>query len=239
MLDTMQSQQSAPACEHKPYFDGVDEWRCRYCGTVLAILPPQGRDLRGRDPGLQPPLAGFPASCISCRIEVQGQPDSAGRVYCGKCNGVLVIVDGQGNHAIPPFTAPRLLECTCCHEFKPQFAFARMNSHHGKNREYRQHKCRGCMAFAARVRRETDGERLRALDRVRPSNRPRRTRPPLTEAQRQAHLLSVKRYNARQQGRNVLKQRNGRQSILLKPICRVYQDCPLRQFCSVEAKGLA
>ena len=205
------------------------------CARSISFPQQQPSSIAVETPA-QPPKA--PAttfvSCVQCRRKV-----SAVIGICPNCETVLVKAAGDGSYRLPPHVPPRLLECTCCREFKPQFAFGRMNTHHGKNREYKQHKCRGCQAFRARVKRESDGERLRAMDRNRATNRPRRISRPLTEAQRQAHLLSVKRYNARQQGRNVLKQRNGRQSILLKPICRVADTCPLKEFCTVEGKALA
>ena len=56
---------------------------------------------------------------------------------------------------------------------------------------------------------------------------------------RKDNAAAVKRYQARKSGVPVLRQRQGRQPIYLKPVCRVFQTCPLRPYCTVEAKGLA
>ena len=56
---------------------------------------------------------------------------------------------------------------------------------------------------------------------------------------RKDNAAAVKRYQARQTGSPVLRQRPGRAPIHVKPICRVAASCPLRSFCTVEGKGVA
>ena len=180
------------------------------------------------------------ASCIRCKVKLDLIPDPAnsGRVECGRCDQVLVLIDADGQHRLPPFTPPRILPCACCKSTLPQFSFSKQTKM--VNREGRNSNCRGCLAFKGRVRREQRLDEIRERDRLRmgeywAKDDERRKRPPNNRA---ASAAATRRYRARKEGKGVLLQRRGKTPILLKPVCRVAASCPLRSFCTVESKGL-
>ena len=235
-------------CVHSPFFD-IDEWRCRLCSRSLTYAPrspgtAEKRDRENGHPealvtGIDPRTPIVYTSCLKCRDHGVVQ-QVRGKVRCFGCGAVLLAVNANGRHSLPPFTPPRLLECTCCRELLPQFCFSR--NARAAHRERRNAMCRGCLAFRERVKREERPETVRAIDRQRQAT----WRAGLTPEQRKAKAPSKaavnaagQRYRARQNGRGVLKQRAGRQPILVKPICRVAAVCPLRDYCTTEGKGLA
>ena len=177
-------------------------------------------------------------SCVQCQTKLDLIPDS-GRVECGRCGQVLLTVDADGQHRLPPFTPPRLLSCSCCKSMLPQFSFSKQAKM--VNREGRNSACKGCLAFRSRIRREQRPEEIRAKDRLRMAEYWRtaqakgRQRSPTSPADSAA---AAKRHRARKAGRDVLLQRPGRSPMLMKPVCRVAASCPLRSFCSVESKGV-
>ena len=250
------------------YWD-LDELRCRACATSLTFPPrPPGPDdkadrlqdarlAQGESKRVYVPLESldntdlddntgghyqrrrFPeGSCIQCQTTLDLIPDS-GRVECGRCGQVLLTVDADGQHRLPPFTPPRLLSCSCCKSMLPQFSFSKQAKM--VNREGRNSACKGCLAFRSRIRREQRPEEIRAKDRLRMAEYWRtaqakgRQRSPTSPADSAA---AAKRHRARKAGRDVLLQRPGRSPMLMKPVCRVAASCPLRSFCSVESKGV-
>ena len=249
------------------YWD-LDEVRCRACATSLTFpARPPGPDdkadrlqdarlAQGESKRVYVPLESldntdlddntgghyqrrrFPeGSCIQCQTTLDLIPD-LGRVECGRCDQVLVLIDADGQHRLPPFTPPRLLPCACCKSTLPQFSFSKQTKM--VNREGRNSNCRGCLAFKGRVRREQRLDEIRERDRLRmgeywAKDDERRKRPPNNRA---ASAAATRRYRARKEGKGVLLQRRGKTPILLKPVCRVAASCPLRSFCTVESKGL-
>ena len=140
-------------------------------------------------------------------------------------------------------TAPvTVLPCTCCRESLPSEAFStnRAAVHRGQ----RSYACRACTAFRQRVRLATNGEAIRQRNRERMAvyrEQPgkREVHNDASRQQREAVNAAGRRYRARTiKGRDVPKQRAGRPVILLKQICRISENCPLRSFCTVENKGL-
>ena len=126
------------------------------------------------------------ASCIRCKVKLDLIPDPAnsGRVECGRCDQVLVLIDADGQHRLPPFTPPRILPCACCKSTLPQFSFSKQTKM--VNREGRNSNCRGCLAFKGRVRREQRLDEIRERDRLRmgeywAKDDERRKRPRITE----------------------------------------------------------
>ena len=93
------------------------------------------------------------------------------------------------------------------------------------------------MAFRLRVRRQENGDVMRADSRLRAAEvtakRDRGELPPRkqTEAQRLAVNAAGRRYRARLAGRAVPIQKAGKPVLLLKPICRIRDDCPLASYC--------
>ena len=138
-------------------------------------------------------------------------------------------------------SAPSLL-CTCCKQAMAPEAFHVSNRPGAKSRGYRAARCRPCTAFANRTRRQQDPEGVRQRDKERAD----RYRGAWTPEQRMKYRttkaknnLAAKRHRARLAGIPVLIQTAGRLPTLVKPVCRIYQGCPLRQFCTVEGKNLA
>ena len=120
--------------------------------------------------------------------------------------------------------------------------FHHRNSPAAAKRLFRSHRCRGCVAFGNRIRRQQQPEAIRARDR----QRAQQYYLSLTLVQKmqyrtskEANNLATKRHRARQNGIPVLIQKAGRLPILVKPICRVAATCPLRSYCTVESKNLA
>ena len=174
------------------------------------------------------------ASCIRCKVKLDLIPDPAnsGRVECGRCDQVLVLIDADGQHRLPPFTPPRILPCACCKSMLPPYCFSRQAKM--LRREGRNSTCRGCVAFRSRVRREQRSDEIRERDRLRMAEywerakADGRQRPPADKA---ATAAATQRHRARKEGRGVLLQRRGKSPILLKPVCRVAMTCPLAPYC--------
>ena len=181
-------------------------------------------------------------SCVRCRLQTSGV-----RLNCPSCEQVLVTLQstsrGGGDiYILPPFTAPRLLRCSCCKEVLPQFCFTVRSNEKSAYREYRANQCRACAAFRSRVRREQRGDEIKERDRTRmgqywQDKKSEGVAPP--RATKAANDAALKRYRARKAGKPVPKQRPGKAPIHLKEVCRIADECPLREFCTVEAKGLA
>ena len=129
----------------------------------------------------------------------------------------------------------QLLICHCCKEMLPLDSFHVRNHPAAEIRHFRASRCVGCTAFRLRVRRQQDPDGMRSRDRER--RNPGQPRPATTAETIAANTAAGQRYRARQAGRPVLKQRRGKLSIHVKPICRVFETCPLRSYCTVE-KGL-
>ena len=234
------------ACEHPHgaiYWD-TDEWRCRQCSRSLSFpaRSPVAAESRERkhDPNANAPRTAplESLSCLHCRAWAYPLPaGDSGAVSCPTCSRILAIIGLDGRRSFPPFTPPRLLECTCCRRLKPQFTFnANANA---RNREGRDYMCRACAAFRARVRREERGAEIRQRDQLRQAAR----RDSLTPEQKaEEHRVpkadnkaAARRTRARKAGRAVPKQRGGRPTILLKPVCRIQDTCPLARFCVDKA----
>lgn len=143
----------------------------------------------------------------------------------------------------PEFDPPRLLRCSCCEEMLPPLSFTVRNHESAKNRQYRASICRPCTAFRMRVKREQNPEAARARDRQNGekfrADHPGHFNKPKTPAQREDNRLAVTRLKARKAGLPVLRQRPGKLAVLVKPVCRIAADCPLRPYCTTENKGLA
>ena len=242
-------QQLAACCgSPAPYIDG-DEVRCRTCSRSISfptttpdalLMAEEGGRANGN------PTAKVDApimiSCIRCRIEL-----SAVRGECPGCGQIVVVwksgtIRGGATYILPPFTPPALLRCSCCEQMLPALSFTVRNHESAKNRQYRASICRPCKAFRLRVRREQNPEAARARDRQRGekfrAENPGYFNQSKTPAQREDNRLAVARLAARQSGKPVMRQRPGRLAVLQKPICRVFESCPLRQYCTVEQKGL-
>ena len=257
MLATMQSQHLTPCCsDPTPYADD-DEVRCRSCHRSLSHpRRTPGDDDAASVKGENLAVAGIartgkrttkatPAvrvSCVKCRLQTSGV-----RLNCPSCEQVLVVLKSTTRalgevYVLPPFTAPRLLRCSCCQELLPQFCYSVRNNESSRNREFRASQCRGCMAFRLRVRREQNPDGVRARDRARQGvwygGLSVERKATLTKTPKADNNAAVRRYYARTKGRKVMKQARGRSPILLKPICRVADSCPLRSYCTVESKGL-
>ena len=258
--------QGIGGCEHPvaQRFWDIDEWRCRACGRSItfAVRPPPP-PLPNGELGAAPhqtviDLDGWVwkaeysnesatsgLSCIKCRQWRLPVPDVDGAILCPNrhCRETLAVEGPDGQLHFPPHDPPRLLRCTCCHEDKPQFCFSIRRHPAAAEREYRAHYCRGCAAFRARVKREQRTEEVRARDRERGARYQQSLTPDQRNQQARTSRESVnaagRRYRARKAGRAVPKQRPGRQAILLKPVCRIAEGCPLRDFCTTELKALA
>ena len=241
---------SAAICQHIAVYWDTDEYRCRECARSLSFPPrqptaedekdrrryqlsAQGEGLRGVD------RRRAAMSCWACRAKTT-IPTKPGPAACEGCGQELVVVTADGDHQLPPFVAPRLLKCTCCHRALPQSSFNRNAG--AKHRECRNALCRGCQAFRAKVRREEGGQELR--DRQRQLAQEQRDRdktagilPTRTQAQVKANTAATRRYQQRQKGRLVLVQRRGSTPIHITPVCRVFMTCPLAPYCvdKVEA----
>ena len=214
-------------CPHKSVFWDGDESKCRICGDSLSFprRPPGPADERERRRD-RLVASGEKRRRDSAPVEVQE----------------IIQVAQEVEHS----SSARLL-CNCCLEMLPPENFYASNHQAAKKRNYRAPRCRGCTSFQLRVKRQEDPEGFRERDRARRA----RYQESLTTEQRQQekerrgaaqdtaeNRAAQTRRRARQDGRKVLKQRSGRQPIYLKPICRVFQTCPLRPYCTVEAKGL-
>ena len=240
-------QQLAACCgSPAPYFDrDMEETRCRTCGRSLSSpsVPPDAylsveSQNSGGNPKVDPTVK---VSCVECGLEL-----SAVRERCPGCGQVVVVfnsetIRGGAVYMLPEFDPPRLLRCSCCQQDLPQFCFNR--NPRAAHRDFRNGQCRGCVAFQRRVKREQNPKAARARDRqngekFRAEN-PGYFNKPKTAESKESNRLAVARLAARKSGRPVLKQRPGKLAILQKPICRVYETCPLREFCTTEGKGLA
>ena len=233
----------------------IDEVRCRACSASLTYpqrtptehdkterrqegLRDRGWHKRQFAPESEPDQA--PVNCIRCQRRGIFSEDGTGDVCCVVCSAVLAVTYANGDLRFPPFTPPRPLRCSCCQEFLPQCCFS-VNIR-AVHREGRNAMCRGCMALRLRVKREQNPEAVRAVDRARQATYQARLAPEEHKANstgKAAMNAAGRRYRARKSGRGVMKQRPGRQPILVKPVCRVAAVCPLRDYCTTEGKGLA
>lgn len=222
---------------YEDLFDGERELWCRQCGRMIGVFqPPEPEpEETGHTVGAQ--------SCLNCCRVRKEQGGPAGTIRCSRCNTPLLVVDDEGNQQLPEFSPPPWLECTCCQRLLPPFCFIVKAA--AVKRGGRAYQCRGCTAFRNRVNRQENGDRIRAIGRKHEQRKASERkeagikRPALTEAQRTAANAAAARYYARQQGRAVPKQRQGGTPILLKPVCRIADSCPLRDYCTTESKGLA
>ena len=143
---------------------------------------------------------------------------------------------------IPPVEpVEKTLLCTCCHQILPLDAFGlnRAASH----REQRAYACRVCAAFRQRMKRKADGPAVRKRDRSRMRaylDKPekRAAHNETVKTHRETQNAAGRRRNARDKGIPVPIQRAGRAPIYLKQVCRISENCPLREFCTTENKGL-
>ena len=209
-------------CQHKTVFWDEDEWRCRTCSQSLSFP--------ARPPGPE---------------DVKNQKRDTRIASGDKRRKHTPVVEVQEVQASP--SAPLLL-CHCCQKMLPQNDFYRNNHPAAANRNYRAPRCRGCTAFRLRVKRQLNPEGARQRDRARRERYTEALTPILRELDKQRrgaagnaaeNAAAQTRHRARQDGRGVPKQRPGRPSLHIKPICRIYRGCPLREFCTTSAKGLA
>ena len=249
-------------CQHERTYWDVDEQKCHSChrsltfpqrpateddkvSTRLDVLANMGFNQRSFQPlENEPNEPDVPdvVACVSCHAKLsRPTPDGHGEITC-KCGQILALVDADGNRRLP-----RPLPCLCCRELLPLDSFSARNNPAAKSREFRASYCRACMAFRSRVKRESDPEGARQRSRQYRQTFLANLTPEQQDAYRQQRAAQPKdavnaagrRYQARKHGKNVLKQRPGRAAILLKPVCRVFETCPLRPYCTTEGKGLA
>ena len=201
-------------CEHPAesrFWDG-DETKCRVCGDSLSFprRVPTAQDAKDR------------------RRDV--------RIAAGE----------QRRRDSSPVEVSQLLICHCCRIMLPPENFYTNNSPAARNRGYRAWRCRPCAAFQLRVRRELNPEGTRQRDRARRERYIGALTPILRKLEKQrrgagnaaGNALAQVRSRARQSGKQVPLQRAGRAPLYLKQICRISEGCPLRKFCSTEAKNL-
>ena len=218
------------ACAHESTYFDVDEWRCRTCGASLT----------------------YPARAPGPEDVKDRQRDS--RITAGEAHRVhrpaevVEAVQEQVQEDVevdPP--APSLL-CHCCKAMLPPESFYVSNRQGSKSRGFRAPRCRGCTAFQLRVMRQQDPEGIRERDRARRERYIQALTPEQKEGEKQrrrknqktgANAAAQVRSRTRQDGRGVPLQRPGRLSLHIKPICRIAEMCPLREFCTTSAKGLA
>ena len=204
-------------CQHKSVFLDEDEEKCRACGQSLTYprRAPGPEDARNRK--------------RDTRIAI-------GENHRRYTPVEQEIIQVEAEVEASPST--RLLPCSCCKEMLPPDSFYARNSPAARNREYRASRCRGCTAFRLRVKRQQDPEGMRQLDRERrerylksltPEQREQETK--YNRTSREANTAATQRYRARKEGRGVLKQRRGKNPVLLKPVCRVADTCPLAPYC--------
>ena len=215
-------------CQHKSVFLDEDETKCRVCSQSLTFpaRPPAPADEKDRR---RDRLA---ASGEKRRRDSSPVEDQ-------------VVTQHQDQEVTPERQAipsTQLLTCSCCKEQLAQENFHHRNNPAAAKRLFRSYRCRGCVAFGNRIRRQQQPEAIRARDR----QRAQRYYLSLTLAQKmqyrtskEANNLATKRHRARQNGIPVLIQKAGRLPTLVKPICRVAATCPLRSYCTIEGKGVA
>ena len=243
---------TATICNHAPYFD-MDEWRCRTCGRSLTFptLTPQEHRAEEKQRPAAPStlLRGTfaperesvvaPVSCVRCHRRGTFSEDGDGSVYCALDKLDIAVTHPNGDLRLPDFDPSRLLRCSCCSMDLPQFCFSR--NARAAHREFRNAQCRGCMAFRQRVRREEQGDHMRAESRRRAEEVKRKREagelPPMqtTATRREAVNAAGRRRNARNAGRSVPKRRAGAPVLLIKPICRIRDTCPLASYCVDKA----
>ena len=245
-------------CQHLTTYFDVDEYRCWTCSRSLTYPPTtpeehgaleQAKDQiaaaawRKRTSGQDPVPAAI--SCVACQGHGVAGEDRSDNVRCAGCGEALAVIDADGSHQLPPFEPPRLLPCSCCGRKLPQFLFYVDKTRPG--REFRFNPCRSCVAVRSRAKREANPEahraRAKSYSQQLQQEREIGERPPvhgtLTEEQKRRRAASVKRFQARRGGALIPLQRPGRISLYTKPVCRIAHNCPLRQFCTTESKGLA
>ena len=243
-------------CTHPRTFWDVDEKKCRDCSVSLTYPPhePTAEDARevkithyvdaklknlaAKGPGLAPKPPRLDARCTVCRAVAWDEPDEKGNAECENCGAVLAVLVGD-SWTLPPAKPFPTSKCSCCKVQLPALAFA-FNSK-AKNRLFRDYTCRPCAAFRARVHREENGELVRAAARVRAASiRERRaagTLAPLIstpESRTAANAATRRAYARRAKGRNVPRQRQGRPSLHIKPVCRIRVNCPLAVYCTTD-----
>ena len=204
-------------CQHSATYLDVDEVKCWSCNTSLTFpaRPPGPEDVKNRRRDVRI-LAGEHRRRDSSPVEVEAEVSQ--------------------------------LLCHCCRVMLPENDFYRNNHPTARNRNYRAPRCRGCTAFRRRVQRQLDPEGTRQRDRARrerylialtPEQREPEKQRRGAASSKEANALAQVRSRARQDGRQVPLQRSGRLSLHVKPVCRIYRECPLREFCTTSAKGLA
>ena len=206
---------SVGTCQHpdpSQYWD-VDEWRCRECGRSVSYPP--------RTPG--------PDDRREQRQDRRERQSESKRQFHPE-----------------PEPEPTLIPCSCCKEMLPLAEFHVRRNSCAKNRHYRASACRRCTAFKLRVNRQQNPEPYRKQGRERQARFEANMTPEQKEEARQHRLANpepataaVSRFRARKSGRNVPLWTRGRSVVLSKQPCRIAAGCPLRRFCTVEAKGLA
>ena len=221
-------------CQHKTVFWDEDEWRCRTCSQSLSFP--------ARPPGPEDEIDLKKARRITAgehrRLTLTPVEDQDQVVIQDQ----VVLPERQ---AIP---STQLLICHCCMAMLPQENFHHRNSTAAAKRQFRSNRCRPCTAFQLRVQRQLDPERTRQRDQERRARYQAALTPGQRDLEKQrrgaagnkmGNALAQVRSRARQDGRGVPKQRPGRPSLHIKPVCRIYRGCPLREYCTTEAKGLA
>ena len=200
-------------CQHSATYLDVDEVKCWSCNTSLTYpaCPPGPEDAKDRRRDVRI-LAGEHRRRDSSPVEVE--------------------------------TEVSQLLCHCCQKMLPQNDFHVNNHQAAKNRNYRAPRCRGCIAFRLRVKRQLNPEGARQRDQERRKRYLIALTPEQREQEKQRrgaaeNALSQVRSRARKSGKQVPLQRAGRAPLHVKPVCRISEGCPLRRYCTIEAKGLA
>ena len=206
-------------CQHSATYLDVDEVKCWSCNTSLTYpaRPPGPEDEKDRRRGVR-----IAAGEHRRRDEPQA---------------IQEVVQAE------VVEVSQLLMCHCCREMLAPGDFYRNNSPTARNRGFRAWRCRACTAFRLRVQRQLDPEGTRQRGKERRARYQAALTPGQREMEKQrrdttGNASAVRRYQARQDGRPVPLQRSGRLSLHIKPVCRVFQTCPLRPYCTAEAKGL-
>ena len=199
-------------CQHSATYLDVDEVKCWSCNTSITYpaRPPGPEDAKDRRRDVRI-LAGEHRRRDSSPVEVEAEVSQ--------------------------------LLCHCCRVMLPENDFYRNNHPTARKRNYRAPRCRGCTAFQLRVKRQLNPEGARQRGKERRARYQAALTPGQREMEKQrrdttGNASAVRRYQARRAGTPVMVQKAGRLPIHIKPICRVAASCPLREFCTVEGKGL-
>ena len=218
------SNSTQKACEHPPAsrFWDSDEERCRSCNGSLSF----------------PPRSPTRDDAKELKLESLSFRGDKRRAYTP-----VEAVEVEVEKAVEVEVEVQLLPCTCCKLMLPTDSFYTRNNPKAAKRLFRTSRCKGCTAFALRVKRQQNPE-LRERAKLRQARYQAALTPEKRERERQrrdtsANPSAVKRYQARKAGIPVMVQKAGRLPIHIKPACRVAETCPLREYCTVEGKGLA